>query len=193
MDGRFCYIAPAMTEVHHALIEELAVPHRARAAFWRLLATGAAAAPAMRQALRHANASVRRHACLFLDHYVDADGLNDLLTMLDDPDAEVRASALHALACDRCKEGACRPDEARVLPAAMALMAKDPDPHVRAHAVGVVALSVHRRAEAVEALLAVARADPSPAVRKKARLCAPGGSIYARTAPKPVRVKRRQA
>jgi HEAT repeat protein len=179
-----------MSNAAGALIEELAIPHRTRAAFWRLLALGPAALPAVREALNHSSALVRQHACLFLDHYVESEALNDLVAMLDDPDPEVRCSALHALACDRCKEGTCRPDEARVLPLAIRLMTSDSDAHVRAHAVGLVGQSAHRRLEAVEALLAVIASDPSPAVRKKARCVAPGGSIYKRTAPKTPRVLR---
>jgi HEAT repeat protein len=171
----------------HDLVEQLAVPHRMRDAFWKLLALGPAALPAIRAALHHPSANVRKHVCLYLDHYVVPEMLEDLIDLLDDPDAEVRGAALHALACDRCKEGTCRPDEARVLPKAIALMLRDPDAHVRAFAVGLVGQSVHAKFEAVEALQAVIRSDPSPAVRKKARCCAPGGSIFKRTAPRPAR------
>ena len=59
--------------------------------------------------------------------------MDDLISMLGDPDSRVRCSALHTLGCDRSKEGACRPDEAKVLPRAIALVVGDPDPHVRAH------------------------------------------------------------
>ena len=166
------------------LIESLAVPHRVRAAYRRLLWRGAELIPLVRANLRHPNASVREYCCKFLDHYVDEDALSGLIAMLDDVDPKVRASGLHALACDRCKEGTCRPDEALVLPRAAQLLATDPDAHVRAHAVGVVGLSVHTRPAAEAALASASQNDPSPMVRKKAKWYLPGGPIYRRTAPR---------
>jgi len=151
-----------------AIIEELAVPHRERQAFQRLLGGGARVLPLVLANLDHANARVRYYCARFLDMFVEPLSLGELLRMLDDPDADVRAASLHALACDRCKQGVCRPDERLVLPAAIALLHADPDAHVRAHAIGVVGLSVHTRPEAVEALQRTHREDPSPAVRKKA-------------------------
>src|SRR3712207_8025253 len=49
--------------------------------------------------------------------------------------SKVRQSALHTLACDRCKQGSCRPAEAEVLPEALRILNEDSDPHVRAMAV----------------------------------------------------------
>ncbi len=169
------------------LIEALAVPHRARAAYQRMLQRGAVLLPVVRANLSHPSASVREYCCKFLDHYADEDAFRELIAMLDDPDPRVRASGLHALACDRCKEGACRPAEALVLPRASRLLASDPDAHVRAHAVGVVGLSVHTRLEARAALVDAAQDDPSPMVRKKAKWYLPGGPIHRRTAPRPPR------
>jgi HEAT repeat protein len=166
------------------LIEALAVLHRVRPAYQRMLKRGAVLIPLVRANLRHPNASVREYCCKFLDRYVDEDALGELIAMLDDLDPKVRASSLHALACDRCKEGTCRPDEALVLPRATQLLSSDPDAHVRAHAVGVVGLSVHTRPEAEVALAGASRNDPSPMVRKKAKWYLPGGPIYRRTAPR---------
>jgi HEAT repeat protein len=169
------------------LIEALAVPHRVRAAYQHLLRRGAALMPLVRTNLRHPSASVREYCCKFLDHYVDEGALVELIEMLDDLDPKVRASSLHALACDRCKEGTCRPDEALVLPRAAQLLASDPDPHVRAHAVGVVGRSVHSRPAAEAALASASENDPSPMVRKKAKWYLPGGPIHRRTAPRQLR------
>ena len=114
--------------------------------------------------------------------------------MLDDADVDVRFWALHALSCDRCKEnGTCLVDGAVVLPRTIALLRTDSDAHVRALAVGLLGQYVHVNATAVAALIEAAANDASPAVRKKAAQCAPGGAIYNRTAPKPVRVKRAAA
>ena|SRR5690348_16412220 len=122
--------------------------------------------------------------------FLEPEALGELLTMLDDPDSAVRAASLHALACDRCKHGTCRPDEALVLPAAIRLLLADPDGDVRAHAAEVVGLSVHTRPEALAALERTHRDDASPAVRKKAAWYLPGGPIFRRTAPKPARKPR---
>jgi hypothetical protein len=189
-DGRNLTDRRSMSDVLTALIEDLAVPHRARAAFWRLLAKGPAALPTVRAALRHPSALARKYACLFLDHYVEEDALGELIAMLNDPDPQVRGSALHALACDRCKEGTCRPDEGVVLPRAIRLLESDPDAHVRAFAVGLVGQYVHRRPEAVEALRMAIASDASANVRKRARMSVPGGSLYERTKPKVPRVSR---
>jgi HEAT repeat protein len=174
-----------------AIIDELAVPHRERQAFRRLLSAGARVLPLVRSNLGHSNARVRYYCARFLDMFLEPEALGELLRMLDDPDAAVRAASLHALACDRCKRGACRPDERLVLPTAIRLMHSDPDAHVRAHAVEVVGLSAHTRPEAVDALRKTYRDDPSPAVRKKSTWYLPGGPIWRRTAPKPPRTPRR--
>jgi HEAT repeat protein len=173
-----------------ATIDALAVPHRERQAFQQLVADGARALPLVTANLGHANARVRYHCARFLDMFLEPDAFGELLDMLDDPDADVRAASLHALACDRCKRGACRPDQRLVLPKAIALMHSDPDAHVRAHAVGLVGLSVHTRPGAVEALRKTHLEDASPAVRKKSTWYLPGGPIYRRTAPKPPRLRR---
>ena len=127
--------------------------------------------PAVRGGPRHENADVRHRRCLFLDHFITQEAMDDLLAVLSDPDARVRSSALHALACDRCKEGSCLPTEATVLPRAIALLATDPDAHVRAHAIGLVGRWVHTSPAAEVALLRAMRSDSSAAVRKKAGWC----------------------
>jgi len=104
--------------------------------------------------------------------------------MLDDHDARVRWDALHALACDRCKDSACRPAKADVLPRAVALLSADPSPHVRAIACEVVGRWVHDDGTAEQALVTSQHDDPSPAVRKKASWYAPGGTIFRKTASK---------
>lgn len=179
----------AMDASYPELLETLAIPHRAKDAFWRLMAAGKDALPVVRTGLGHPNADVRQYCCKFLDHFVDSEGLSELVAMMDDAAPQVRVWAVHALSCDRCKENTCRPDEGLVLPRAIALLQSDPDVHVRNHAIGLIGLSVHHRPEAVAALKAAVAADPHPSVRKKAAWYAPGGAIYKRTAPKPARVE----
>ena len=165
-----------------SLLAELAIPHRATGAYRRLLAAGRDALPAVVGGLRHANADVRYHCCRFLDRFLEPGVLADLIAMLDDPDPRVRNTTLHTLACDRCKQGDCQPEETEVLPRALALLANDPDRHVRAMAIEVTGPFARSNPGAVDALVAAANADSDPAVRKKAAWYAPGGAIYRRTA-----------
>lgn len=176
-------------ENYKALVAKLAVRHHAGPAYRTLLAAGFDALPAIREGLRNESAEVRYHCCLFLDHFVTQEAMADLTALLDDQDARVRCSALHALACDRCKEGFCGPEEGKVLPRAITLLASDPDAHVRAHAIGLIGCWVHTNPAAEAALLRAMKADPSPAVRKKAGWLVPGGTIHHKTLPKVRKVK----
>jgi hypothetical protein len=85
------------------VVGALAIPHRARAAFWRLVEIGPSALPEVRDGLSHPDPAVRRGCCEFVDLYPDHDALADVAVLLDDPDPDVRRMAGHALACARCK------------------------------------------------------------------------------------------
>jgi HEAT repeat protein len=171
------------TDEFTAWIEELAVPHRAKRAFWHLVISGPDALAATRQGLAHSSPQVRDHCARVLDHLADQYAFDDLLAVLDDPDPRVRRDALHALACDRCKDNACRPDHRLVLPKATELLLGDPSKHVRAGAAEVVARWVHTDPEAQAALITARDRDPDPSVRKKAGWYAPGGPIHRKTRP----------
>lgn len=107
------------------------------------------------------------------------------MLLLDDPDARVRSHAIHALACDRCKgEDVCTLPRDDLIPEAARLLATDPDRHVRAITLEVLARWVHEDPRALRALEAAANGDPSPAVRKKAHWYLPGGKVYERTKPR---------
>jgi hypothetical protein len=175
-----------------ALIHHLGVRYRATAAYRVLFDMGFAAVPAAREGLRHTNADVRYHCLRLLDHFLVPEALSELLGMLRDPDSRVRRSALHALACDRCKGGDCRPGEAEVLPEALRLLHEDGSDYVRAMAIEVVGQYVHTNPLAARALVETHTHDPSPAVRKKAGWYAPGGPIHRRTAPRPARKARQR-
>jgi hypothetical protein len=177
----FVRLAPGLTA--EQLVAALADPHRSAEARGRLIALGPAAAEAARDGLGHPDSRVRVSSCQVLDHVMDPDSVPAIIRALADPEPEVRWNALHALACDRCKSGQCRPDAAAVLPPAMALLAADPSPRVRAGAAEVVGAWAHSRREAADALNTSARTDPSPAVRKKASWYAPGGPIFRRSRP----------
>lgn len=173
-----------MRDQYKGLVEKLSIPHQAGDAHRALMRRGLVALPAVWEGLQDGNSDVRYWCCQFLDHFLVPDVMDDLIRMLDDPDSRVRCTALHTLACDRCKDDSCRPDDTKVLPRAIAILSGDPDPHVRAMFVEVVGRWVHTHPEAEIALLNTKRSDPSATVRKKAGWYAPGGPINQRTTPK---------
>src|SRR5262249_49413296 len=89
---------------YRRLVEDLGIKHRVKQALRGLMAAGALATPVVREGLRHPEAAVRVGCCKVLDHYMDEAALPELMENLNHEDETVRAWALHALACDRCKE-----------------------------------------------------------------------------------------
>ena len=174
------------------LIPVLGDPHRGSRAYPRLLALGPEATEAARAGLAHPDERVREQCCKILDHLMDADSIPLLIDALADPCERVRIAAVHALACDRCKTGACRPAPEAVLPRAVGLLAGDPSALVRAYAAELVGQWAHNHPAARDAITHAAARDPSPSVRKKASWYAPGGAIYERTAPRPAAGPRRR-
>jgi HEAT repeat protein len=73
-------------------------------AYQALVSLGAAALPALREGLRNEDWQVRRWCAICLDQVADADALRDLVPLLRDPKSKVRLWAVHALACDHCKD-----------------------------------------------------------------------------------------
>lgn len=170
----------------------LADPLRSTRAHWHLVLSGAGALPAVRAGLASPSTFVRRGCTKVLDHLADAESFPLLVGLLDDPDPGVRTEALHALACDRCKDDGCRPDAASVLPHAIRLLLADPDRHVRAHAGELVGRWVHSHAAAADALTQARDHDAASSVRKVAGWYAPGGTIFRKTEPRPSRSTARQ-
>lgn len=177
-------------EDYHRLVEDLAIKHRAKAALRRLMAAGSLATPAVREGLHHPEPAVRVGCCQVLDHFMDEAALPELLENLQHKNEVVRAWAMHALACDRCKEGTCRPGEDQVLPIAADMLIHDESRRVRQMAAGLLGPSVHRRPDVLRALEYARDHDPHPVVRKIARWYTPGGPIYKRLSPKPSRMRR---
>ncbi|MFD8478334.1 HEAT repeat domain-containing protein [Kitasatospora sp. NPDC059673] len=169
---------------NEALVSYLGDPQRAVAAYWELLRRKDAGVGAIRTGLSHESAAVREGCCRLLDHLVDTESMGQLIAMADDPDAQVRIAAFHALACDRCKDDACAPGADQVLEPALRHLASDPDPRVRARAAELVGKFARSDARALAALQTSHGQDPSPAVRKKAGWFIPGGAIYERTGPR---------
>jgi hypothetical protein len=153
------------------------------------MAAGAQATAALQAGLHHPSPEVRIGCCQVLDHFLNPAALPDLIANLDHENEMVRAWAMHALACDRCKEGACRPGEDEVLPIATRMLLEDQSHRVRQMAAGVLGPSVHRNQSVLRALEYARDHDPHPVVRKIARWYTPGGPIYKRLTPKPARTQ----
>lgn len=169
---------------YRRLVENLAIKHRAKEALRQLMAAGSLATPVVREGLHHPEPIVRIHCCQVLDHHMDEDALPELIENLSHENEGVRAWALHALACDRCKEGTCRPGEDQVIPLAIHMLLEDESRRVRQVAAGMLGPSVHRQPDVLQALIWARDHDPHPVVRNIARWYTPGGTIYKRLMPK---------
>jgi hypothetical protein len=94
----------------------------------------------------------------------------------------VRAAALHALACDACKEGECRPREDEVVPLALRFLQKDRSRRVRTGAASLLGRYAPLRANVTLALERARDHDSHPVVRQVASWYAPGGYNYRKRA-----------
>jgi HEAT repeat protein len=130
-----------------------------------LMAVGGPALPALRRGLRSPIATVRAGCASILDHLVDDESVPALVAALDDPDGAVLARALHALACDRCKQGACRPSDDLFVPKALELVRSHPDPDVRASAIDALAKAAERNPDVAVALTDAAAGEHHPGLR----------------------------
>lgn len=173
----------AGTRDYDALVADLGRKHRSKIALRALMAAGSAGTPALRRGLRHTQPEVRVGCCRVLDHHLDEAAIPELMENLSHADPGVRSWAMHALACDRCKQGACRPAENEVLPIAARMLTDDPSRSVRQMAVGMLGPSVHRSELALRALEHARDHDPHPTVRKMARWWTPGGPRYRASCP----------
>ena len=159
-------------------IEMLASPHRRKAALRKLMAAGRAGTPAVRAGLQHEDPEVRIACCQVLDHFMDEQALPELAANVDHWHPGVRAWSIHALACDRCKEGSCRPGEDDVIPMVVKALLHDDDRNVRQQAAGMLGPSVLRSEAAWTAIQHAHQHDPHPAVRKVAGWWVPGGPRF---------------
>ncbi|NKB72391.1 MAG: hypothetical protein GKR89_35390 [Candidatus Latescibacteria bacterium] len=148
------------------LIEQLGAPHHAdRNRAYRALAhLEQQATPALDQALAHPNWRVRSAAALLLDRAAGPDSAHHLAQALQDPIAQVRRNALHALVCDRCKS---QPLDIDAVGLVVDRALNDHSLLVRRRAaatLGDFPPQDPRRQQALVALLQ----DPDPIVRQKA-------------------------
>ena len=99
------------------------------ATYQALIDLGPKALPALREGLRSPDWQVRRWSAICLDRLADSETLQDLVQLLDDPHAAVRLWAVHALACDHCKDDVQCPQD--VVPRLLELVRGDPSIRVR--------------------------------------------------------------
>jgi HEAT repeat protein len=156
---------------YDAWVRRLAIASfRRQEAKQHLLAAGAPAVRAIRRGLRHDDPVVRRLCVNLLDRLVDDEAIPDLVAVLDDEDVDVVKRALHALACDRCKSGGCRPGDDLFVPKAVELL-HHPNADLRAGAIDALGQVVKRGRSDVAAILAdVAEHDPDRGLRGMARM-----------------------
>ena len=87
------------------LVAALEDPETRFHAFVELQDHGAESLPAIRGGLAHADWQVRKWSAMYLDHHADAESLEALLPLLEDPSNQVRLWAVHSLSCEVCKPG----------------------------------------------------------------------------------------
>ena len=166
--GREAMRRPPAGNDYDGWVRELATSTRRQQAKRLLLAAGAPALPAIRRGLQHEQPMVRRVCVSLLDHLVDEASVPDLVAAIEDDDPEVVRRALHALACDQCKENACRPGEDLWVPRALQLLRNDVHPDIRAGAIDALGKVVRRRADVAAALAELSGRDADPGLRNMA-------------------------
>lgn len=105
-------------------------------AFLSLYGRGHAALQAVREGLRSDDWNIRRWCALFVDNFADGDTLRALVPLLEDPKAQVRAWAVHSLACEVCKDG---PNPIDAVPLLLERIERDDSLKVRRQAVAMLA------------------------------------------------------
>src|SRR5262245_64242574 len=109
-------------------------------------------------ALDHPDPAMRRLCLFLLDHY-DSDASADTFRRaLRDPVAPVRESALHGLACERCRVGELA--VADVVTDLVDRLVRDPSVEVRHKTVAVLAQFIDRDGRALAAIGRAANEDP---------------------------------
>jgi len=153
-------------------VAQLANSERRQRAKIYLRGAGRPALAAVRRGMHHPKPIVRRLCASILDHLADNATLVDLVAALDDDDADVVKRALHALACDRCKEDDCRPGEDLFVPRALELL-HHPNPDIRASAIDTLGKVAPRRPDVADALVQTAQQDRDARLRGMARTRVP--------------------
>jgi hypothetical protein len=140
-------------------------------------------------ALMHPDPLMRRSCLFFLDHYDCDDSLETFRQALRDPVSFVRESALHRIACERCRhEEICVSD---VVADLVRLLASDTNSEVRHKTVVALGRFLDRDIRAPEAVARAPQTDPDAAVRLVAREMISSGQPHHRGRKAAVRDERR--
>src|SRR5438874_6182992 len=149
-------------------VHALGTSTRRQRAKQHLRFAGGPAVPALRRGLRHPKPIVRQMCVRILDQLLDEDAVPDLVAALDDTDPSVVARALHSLACDQCKQNACRPADDLFVPRAFELL-RDPNPDLRAAAIDALRRVSGRSPEVRMHLARAIELEPDRRLRDMAR------------------------
>ncbi len=149
-------------------VAQLANSERRQHAKVFLREAGQPAVAAVRRGMHHPKPMVRRLCASILDHLADEAAFVDLVAALDDEDPGVLKRALHALACDQCKDNECRPGEELFVPRAMELL-HHANPDIRASAIDTLGKVAARRPDVADTLADVAQHDRDKGLRGMAR------------------------
>ena len=129
-------------------------------------------------ALSHSDPALRRICLFLLDHYASDASSDTFRRALHDPVASVRESALHGLACERCRhEDICVTD---VVTDLVAILASDRNAEVRHKTVAALARFLGRDVRAREAIERATDDDPDPAIRAVAQAVVDSGQPHVR-------------
>lgn len=158
---------PAATDFD-GWVAQLARSQRRQEARIYLRQAGQPALAAVRRGMHHSKPIVRRLCASILDFLADEAAFVDLVAALDDEDPGVVKRALHALACDQCKENECRPGEELFVPRALELLHHG-NPDIRASAIDTLGKVAARRPDVAEALALAAAGDRDAGLRSMAR------------------------
>jgi hypothetical protein len=142
-------------------------------------------------ALGHPDLAMRRFCLFLLDHYASDASSDVFRRALRDPVASVRESALHGLACERC-----RVEELAVADVVTDLvesLVRDPNVEVRHKTVAALARFIDRDDRARDAICNAAQDDPDPAIRHVAQTVADTGQPHVRRRKSALRDARRLA
>lgn len=128
--------------------------------------------------LSHPDLAMRRFCLFLLDHYASDVSSDIFRRALLDPVASVRESALHGLACERCRhENICVTD---VVTDLIEIMTSDPNAEVRHKTIAALARFISRDGRAGQAIARAAQHDPDPAIRVVAQVVADSGQPHVR-------------
>jgi hypothetical protein len=142
-------------------------------------------------AVSHPDPAMRRFCLFLLDHYASDVSSDIFRRSLHDPVAAVRESALHGLACERCRhEDICVTD---VVTDLAEILASDHNAEVRHKTVAALARFIDRDGRASEAIARAGRHDSDPAIRVVAQAVVDSGQPHVRRRKAALRDVRRAA